>query len=433
MCKSEQNSMETEASLLFYKYLLRIYHAICIIATLSLVVWCISLYLQNNDVSRVDYQKFHATQQDIYPSFSLCFSHVLEHKELKKYDLNESIYWKFLKGALWDERFMAISYENITINPIDYLLAIEMYQQNYNGEPVQSQYYLYDKTQEKAANSQTTLRWKPKFYVDNNPFSGVIQKCLTVDVDYIPLQQLSWLTIVMDKSIFEKSKRPFYTRESVDAFSVNIHYPDQRLRYSKTKKDWDQEEPRDPRTRKPGSYGMNFYVFGMEVMHRRNKAKAPCNDKSNMDDENIKALMIRKINCTPPYWTSSQDRAVSDCTSPRQLKQFYEMNGVRRYTVPCRRMTQITYLYSEKFSEYYNTRFNKVSRNYFYVSLMFPDSRYKQILLVRDFNMQSLIGNAGGYIGICVGYSILQFPYLLTAIYEKIKKLSFSLTKTTSS
>ena len=171
----------------------------------------------------------------------------------------------------------------------------------------------------------------------------------------------------------------------------------------------------------------------MEVMHRRNKAKAPCNDKSNMDDENIKALMIRKINCTPPYWTRSQDRAVSDCTSARQLKQFYEMKGVRRYTVPCRRMTQITYLYSEKFSEYYNTRFNKVSRNYFYVSLMFPDSRYKQILLVRDFNMQSLIGNAGGYIGICVGYSILQFPYLLTAIYEKIKKLSFSLMKTTSS
>ena len=40
----------------------------------------------------------------------------------------------------------------------------------------------------------------------------------------------------------------------------------------------------------------------------------------------------------------------------------------------------------------------------------------------RAISPQTLIGNVGGYIGMCLGYSLLQFPNFLLLITDKIKK-----------
>ena len=40
----------------------------------------------------------------------------------------------------------------------------------------------------------------------------------------------------------------------------------------------------------------------------------------------------------------------------------------------------------------------------------------------RAIDFQALIGNIGGYIGLCLGYSILQVPDFLLGIVSKIKK-----------
>ena len=90
-------------------------------------------------------------------------------------------------------------------------------------------------------------------------------------------------------------------------------------------------------------------------------------------------------------------------------------------------MTQISFLYSEYVSDYYHSRLGIIpieSQGMFFVTLMFPDSRYKQIEMLREVNMQSLIGNAGGFVGICLGYSILQLPSLLFMVYKKVKTLT---------
>ena len=167
---------------------------------------------------------------------------------------------------------------------------------------------------------------------------------------------------------------------------------------------------------------MKFYIFGLEVMQKRNTRKTPCNEYRTIDDHEIRRRMIKDIGCIPPYWTHAQ----KICSNQTQLEQYFQMN-ITRFTVPCRRMTQITFLYSEYVSDYYHSRLENLqhqSQDVFFVSMMFPDSRYKQIEMLREVNMQSLIGNAGGFVGICVGYSILQFPNLLLMIYGKLKSLT---------
>ena len=43
------------------------------------------------------------------------------------------------------------------------------------------------------------------------------------------------------------------------------------------------------------------------------------------------------------------------------------------------------------------------------------------ILYSRAIDIQALVGNVGGYIGLCLGYSILQIPDLVLLILYKVK------------
>ena len=42
-------------------------------------------------------------------------------------------------------------------------------------------------------------------------------------------------------------------------------------------------------------------------------------------------------------------------------------------------------------------------------------------LLFRAFDVQALVGNISGYIGLCLGYSLLQIPELVIMIFCKAK------------
>ena len=42
-------------------------------------------------------------------------------------------------------------------------------------------------------------------------------------------------------------------------------------------------------------------------------------------------------------------------------------------------------------------------------------------LLYRAIGLQALVGNVGGYIGLCLGYNFLQIPGLLMAIINQLK------------
>ena len=132
--------------------------------------------------------------------------------------------------------------------------------------------------------------------------------------------------------------------------------------------------------------------------------------------------MIKNFTCTPPYWTNSKLKAHVNCSNTQQLKDFHEM-AIKDYLPPCRRMTQLTFLYSEYPSDYYHDKLQNlpIEDQSLFVTLFYPFSLdYKEITMLRELNIQSLIGNAGGYVGICVGYSILQIPNLVIAIHSKV-------------
>ena len=61
------------------------------------------------------------------------------------------------------------------------------------------------------------------------------------------------------------------------------------------------------------------------------------------------------------------------------------------------------------------------------LQVKFRSQEYKEIRQVRAYDTQSLIGNAGGYIGLFLGYALRELPsFLLFAykiIYDGLQKM----------
>ena len=102
------------------------------------------------------------------------------------------------------------------------------------------------------------------------------------------------------------------------------------------------------------------------------------------------------------------------------MKSFYIDEKWNQHIRPCRMMSTISYSLSEFGATKHGLEYGEeYEHNHFSLVLYFPNENYKEIRLVRAFDIQSLIGNAGGYIGLCLGYTILQLPSFFTYLIGK--------------
>ena len=90
------------------------------------------------------------------------------------------------------------------------------------------------------------------------------------------------------------------------------------------------------------------------------------------------------------------------------------------YPIPCQIIENLTYGYSEKSG--LDSRF--ISR--FAVVVRFPNLKYREITHVQEYDVESMVGNIGGYIGLFLGYSLLHFPTFMLSVFAFIKKKFFS-------
>ena len=70
----------------------------CILASAGLTLLCIHQYSENRDASSIQFKTYHETEDDIYPSPTLCFKDYLDHNV---FNSNQSLmqrYKSFLDG-----------------------------------------------------------------------------------------------------------------------------------------------------------------------------------------------------------------------------------------------------------------------------------------------------------------------------------------------
>ena len=87
-----------------------------------------------------------------------------------------------------------------------------------------------------------------------------------------------------------------------------------------------------------------------------------------------------------------------------------------KYPQPCQSIENLTYDYSEK------SGFDSRATSRFMVLINFPNVKYREITHVQEYDIESFVGNVGGYIGLFLGYTLLHFPMFGVAIIVLVRR-----------
>ena len=58
----------------------------------------------------------------------------------------------------------------------------------------------------------------------------------------------------------------------------------------------------------------------------------------------------------------------------------------------------------------------------FWIYQVIRQTRFKEITQVREFTFDDFAGTCGGYIGMFLGYALIQFPQFFQFIFDKLQK-----------
>ena len=387
-------------------YLKYSYYLFCFISTISLSTWCVYQYVLDEDLTQINFKRFHDEKVDVYPSVSLCFmnpylSKEFEHDTSNNITLNQ--YLEFLQGIYWRPEMNNISYSKVTLNIMNYFMGYDvLYRKKENFIHMKLEDIEYDKE-----------GWR----LPKESFTEPTMKCFTVDMPYIPDEPIKIFNVRIKTSIFRNSNRPSKlvfpnSNTNTEGFIVLFHYPGQLLngRY-KTKKSWPDRGANDSK-----SYNMIFLLQNIEVINRRNKWKRKCEPFPFDENERIVKNMLNASGCIPPYVQTRKEFPI--CTTQEQMKNSYASlirsshDNVdieeKEEGSPCRHMGRIDYDYWEA-GPHQDTE----TTPYFNVTLLFVDPKYREVKEVKAFGLLSMFGNIGGYIGIFIGYALLNLPDLI--------------------
>lgn len=166
---------------------------------------------------------------------------------------------------------------------------------------------------------------------------------------------------------------------------------------------------------------MRFTIKSTEVLKRRNKFSSPCNPDWENEETIIMDGIMASIGCRPPHWKLNSN--LPNCSKPEEIEKFrwprYE--DLQIFPPPCNVIENLQYDYEEAEGGE-NKGNSKMSTPWFAVHVCFPELSYKEIKHVKAYDIESFVGNAGGYIGLFLGYSLMCIPSWIAEMIHKVKE-----------
>ena len=344
-----------------------------------MLIMCSHEYYLNKDLCLVTFKKYNKNKDDVYPSISLCIYNPYIIQNLKAYgdDMEIDKYVKFLEGRYWDERMLDIDYDNVTKPLIGNVIGIEAKLENHT--------WIWIKPENnKIGMSEPYITFKNSF-----------KKCIAVDMPYLNGKQIAKIRMKISSKLFPNNRRPTKITDlknptnSFEGFSVFMHYPQQFTRaYYAGMGKW-----RWPSRAQKASknYRMMFKLLNMEVFISRNKQRnnEPCDTDWRNYDARMWEKTIKEVGCRSPMWTLNKN--IPLCTNNSEMKQVAPQlfGNEDRYPITCKRIEKLQFAYYEADIPKQN---NTENDDWFKIGILYGDSIYKEIMQVRAYNYQSLIG-----------------------------------------
>ena len=238
--------------------------------------------------------------------------------------------------------------------------------------------------------------WPPIFYDSARGFFG---NCWSVEIPYIPSKVIHSFGMLFRADIFPDGIRPPHHN-----FGIILHYPHQLWRADFCTYEWKSHERNTP-----SQYTMRFKIENIMVLKRRNKGAKPCNENWKHDDDTTNNAIVNSIGCNPSYYKRKINN-LPYCTTKEQMRQIYErsidVKTSNPHPPPCQHIEKIIYTLKEfhwLVDSWINDGTDKEDK-IFEILIEFLDGTYMEIEQAKGYDGQSLVGNAGGYLGLFLGY-----------------------------
>ena len=382
-----------------------IFKLFCIIATIILVLWCCYEFSKDEDVCEVLFKRFLEDDDSVYPTLTIVITNLFNETKLKKYDesFTSHAYQNFLTGPMyfWNPGMLNVDFEDVSMNVEDYIIKACLFRQFH--EVIGRQ--CVPATEVKKAYYFNSI-------VVTFPFP-----------EKTPVYQIA---IKFKKSIFgEGGNRPI-TVDPNHYLNVLISY-DNAI-YNSYSASFDTWPARSNESSK--HYNMRFLLKSMEVLRRRQKRSNKCYADPDYD-KMIREHIIKNVGCRPSFWAhnSTHPTCTTKDSSNEIISQHFDhlsrLNITKEYFEACLSIEklQIEYLEADIETFPYGTKDNETDEDWFMMEFAIMMTKFKEIKQTRAYSVQSLVGNLGGYIGLCLGYAILNLPSTAIEIWKTLKQL----------
>ena len=427
------------------------FHILCLCVTVYLTHHCVKDYLRNEDVTQIEYRRFHQNEQLVYPSITYCFANPIMggHKIWGKYSLdsNQPVrdYKDFIRGKNTQE-FSDIDYDEVTMKLEDYLIQIEVKLENAanlyygvrNGQLnltfVQDE--LWQNLDEEKENIPEL-----NHYISHRSFN---KKCHTFDVPYISKGKLKKEKItrirLMINPIMVRYSLPNHPKDGplkptlfetiptlrkAATFSMHYHYPHQMLKALSTGSGF------KPSIESADYYARKYYLANIEVLRRRHKPERPCIENEMMKnyderghevmryiekgyDEKILQRTIAKVGCKPP--TVKLGGPIPFCNQTKYSEFQKALTNDSFHPPPCDSIQSMSEWHGEEDQTYWRNNKNWNESKLIH-EIYFEDVIFKEIQYLKKYTEDSLMGNVGGIIG--------NIEILINDMFFKIFNISF--------
>ena len=106
-----------------------LFKAVCLTATLIMVVYWIMKFLRDEDVSVIDYQALETIENPIQPEFSICLENPFKEEKFNRTGTGIQLksYISYLGGHITgNDNYKHIDFDDVSINLFDYLETVKL-------------------------------------------------------------------------------------------------------------------------------------------------------------------------------------------------------------------------------------------------------------------------------------------------------------------
>ena len=364
------------------------------------VVMC-ERFGENKSSTSISYKKYDVTPEDKYPTFSICFKGTKIHLYIEEvifssYGIRSDQYKLMLEGkSTFTYEYNATSrlYRKspTVLNQRSSVKFESMVRRHFEFKNILSEANFT--RQDKAYNTyySKNSEEQPPLY-KSHEMPEII--CFTR-----MSQNISKSSRVYDSLAFDiyKLRLPEFQEFSIQ---IIIHYPGQLMR-SLVRPSFSLPIPN---LRNMGAH-LRLKVSQGTVLRYRTDSNEPCDEEIENFDAHMQEYITNETGCIHPFWKTNYKGPLDygECKSPEQFKRLD--NRIKSYNKKsCAEMFKsVSWNWEDKSS------FKEKQ----HIIFEYIDDYYQEIEYLTSFGTENLISNLGGFIGIFLGYSLMQVPELL--------------------